>query len=300
MKFAVLVSGFLLSAVALAHGPSPLLADDGRDLSFLLKRYDGPIPILRTTVKGKRHAVPRTLQVEEVPVRRALNGLVERQQCTNPNYLPCSSGLQCCPAGTICGTGSCCLAGQLPCAGGGCCSDALGDCCVDETCCPADYVCAPANNGAIGCCRRGQTCSGNLSGVCADKTGVPCPGETTCCPAGTTCGARDTTGKVTCLDSRGVTITITNTVTNVNTNTGNNNGRNSNTIANINTNTGDNNGRNSSTINGATTTGTTTPSSSGWNNNNPLDHIKKNAALPQVVVILGLMVTVAFLSAFLF
>ena len=116
MKFAVLVSGFLLSVGALAHGPSPLLADDGRDLSFLLKRYDGPIPILRRAVKGKRHAIPRTLQVEEVPVRRALNGLVERQQCTDPGYLPCPGGAQCCPAGNVCGAGACCPAGKLPCA----------------------------------------------------------------------------------------------------------------------------------------------------------------------------------------
>src|SRR6267154_5739067 len=107
MKFAVLVSGFLLSVVALAQGPSPLLADDGRDLSFLLKRYDGPVPIFRRTVKGRRHAVPRTLQVEEVPVRRALNGLVERQTCPNAGYLPCPGGLQCCPAGTVCGPGTC-------------------------------------------------------------------------------------------------------------------------------------------------------------------------------------------------
>src|SRR5258706_1372709 len=118
MKFAVLVSGFLLSVGALEHDPSPLLADDGRDLSFLLKQYDGPVPILRRAVKGKRHTVPRTLQVEEVPVRRAPNGLVERQQCTNAGYLPCPGGLQCCPAGSLCAPGSCCPAGNyLACAG---------------------------------------------------------------------------------------------------------------------------------------------------------------------------------------
>ena len=37
-----------------------------------MKRYDGPAPILRRVVKGKRHIVPRTLQVEEVPIRRTL------------------------------------------------------------------------------------------------------------------------------------------------------------------------------------------------------------------------------------
>ena len=192
----MLVSGFLLSVVALAHGPSPLLADDGRDLSFLLKRYDGPVPILRRTVKGKRHIVPRTLQVEEVPVRRAL---VERQSTCS---IPCTGGLQCCPAGTVCGPGVCCPVGGLPCAGkckdrhsflhlslpltrghpSGCPS-ALGDCCLDNNCCPAGQVsactlltnlayisfgvpqfCALANNGAIGCCPRGQTCTGTLSG----------------------------------------------------------------------------------------------------------------------------------------
>ena len=202
MKSAVLVSGFLLSVVALAHGPSPLLADDGRDLSFLLKRYDGPVPILHRTVKGKRHAVPRTLQVEEVPIRRALNGLVERQQCTDPGYVPCPGSLQCCPAGTVCGSGACCLAGNLPCAGkckdrysflrlslplthrrSAGCPDALGDCCLDNQCCPAGQVsactlltnlayfssglpqvCVTDSNGAIGCCPRGQTCSGTVTG----------------------------------------------------------------------------------------------------------------------------------------
>ncbi|SRR5258706_953312 len=125
MKFVVLVSGFLLSVVALEHDPSPLVADDGRDLSLLLKRYDGPVPILRRAVKGKRHTVPRTLQVEEVPVRRAPNGLVERQQyCTSPGYQPCSDGLQCCPAGTLCAPGFCCPAGNhLACPTGFGCRD---------------------------------------------------------------------------------------------------------------------------------------------------------------------------------
>jgi len=160
MKFTVLVSAFLLPVVSLAHDPSPLLADDGRDLSFLLKRYDGPIPILRRAVKGKRHTVPRTLQVEEVPVRRALNGLVERQQCTDAGYVPCPGGVQCCPAGSVCGPTSCCPAGNLACTGN-CkdhrsslfrlslpltrcrssgCPDVLGDCCPSVGCCPTGQV----------------------------------------------------------------------------------------------------------------------------------------------------------------
>ena len=114
MKFAVLVSAFLLPVVALAHEPSPLLARDGRDLSFLLKRYDGPVPILLRAVKGKRHTVPRTLLVEEVPVRR---GLVERQQCVDPGYVPCPDGAQCCPADAVCGPGTCCPKGNLVCTG---------------------------------------------------------------------------------------------------------------------------------------------------------------------------------------
>ena len=62
-------------------------------------------------------------------------------------------------------------------------------------------------------------------------------------------------------------------------------------------------GPNSNTIN--TNTGTTAPSlcpSGSGNNDNPLDDIsplKKNAAFPQVAVASGLMVNVAFLSAFL-
>ena len=117
MKFAVLVSALLLPVISLAHDPSPLLADDGRDLSFLLKRYDGPAPIHRRAVKGKRHIVPRTLQVEEVPIRRAHNGLVERQQCLDPGYVPCPGGTQCCPSGAVCGPGSCCPLGNLVCTG---------------------------------------------------------------------------------------------------------------------------------------------------------------------------------------
>jgi hypothetical protein len=117
MKFAALVSAFLLPVVSLAHEPSPLLARDGRDLSFLLKRYDGPSPILLRAVKGKRHIVPRTLQVAEVPVRRALNGLVERQQCLDPGYVPCPGGTQCCPPNATCGPGTCCPAGSLTCTG---------------------------------------------------------------------------------------------------------------------------------------------------------------------------------------
>ena len=114
MKFAVLVSAFLLPVVSLAHDPSPLLAEDGRDLSFLLKRYDGPPPILRLAVKGKRHIAPRTLQVEEVPIRRAL---VERQQCTSAGDVLCSGSTQCCPQGTVCGPGTCCPTGGLACQG---------------------------------------------------------------------------------------------------------------------------------------------------------------------------------------
>ena len=116
MKLAVLIAAFLLPAVSFATTPSPLRADDGRDLSFLLKRYDGPVPILRRAVKGKRHIVPRTLQVENVPIRRAPNGLVERQQC-DAGFVACPNGTQCCPAGATCEPGSCCPAGSLRCTG---------------------------------------------------------------------------------------------------------------------------------------------------------------------------------------
>ncbi len=161
MKFAVLVSGFLLSVVALAHDPSPLLADDGRDLSFLLKQYDGPVPILRRAVKGKRHIVPSTLQVEEFPVRRAPNGLVERQVCRDSVSLPCPDGVHCCPVATICTSGSCCPIGSLACptickdrhlflrlslllthSRSSGCPDYLGDCCINNICCSAGQVSA--------------------------------------------------------------------------------------------------------------------------------------------------------------
>ena len=118
MKSVVFFLAFLLRfVVSLAGDPSPLIADDGRDLSFLLKRYDGPTPILRRAVKGARHIVPRTLQVVEVLVRRAPNGLVERAQCPDPEYVPCSGSDQCCPVGAVCGPGSCCPSGNLACKG---------------------------------------------------------------------------------------------------------------------------------------------------------------------------------------
>jgi len=285
MKFAVLVSAFLLPVVSLAHEPSPLLAHDGRDLSFLLKRYDGPVPILRRAVKGKRHTVPRTLQVEEVPVRR---GLVQRQQCLDSGYVPCAGTTQCCPALSVCGPGSCCPAGSLVCPGN-CCPDTAGACCPNVGCCPAGQVCFTALNGEVGCCPIGKTCT-TISG-CADPTSTQCPGENFCCIAGTTCG-RDATGAANCLTSTGATITPVAPVgpsTQLNTNT------NVNTINTVNP------GLNSNTVNAVTSTDTTAPSQTG-SNNNPFDKInpfKKSAALPQVAVALGSIVTVAFLSAFL-
>jgi len=117
MKFIVLISALLVPVVSLTYDASPLLADDGRDLSFLLKRYDGPVPILHQAVKGKRHIVPRTLQVEGVQIRRGLDGLVERQTCPDSGYVPCPGGTQCCPAGSTCAPGTCCPSGNLACSG---------------------------------------------------------------------------------------------------------------------------------------------------------------------------------------
>jgi len=111
MKFVALVSAFLLPVVTLAYGPSPLLADDGRDLSFLLKRYDGPAPILHRAVKGKRHIIPRTLQSSPD------DGYAVYSKCLDAAYVPCPDGSQCCPAGYVCGPGSCCPAGNLVCTG---------------------------------------------------------------------------------------------------------------------------------------------------------------------------------------
>jgi len=196
MKFAVLVPAFLLPVVTLAQGfaPSALRADDGSDLTFFLKRYDGPVAVFRRATNGKRHTVPRTLQVEEVPVRRAV-GLVERQQCVDPGYVPCAAYAQCCPAGATCGPGTCCPAGSLQCTGQ-CknrshfshlslrshsrppgCKDIKGDCCPNVGCCPSGQVrtctpttwvyfslvvpqvCFTALNGEIGCCPRGKRCT---------------------------------------------------------------------------------------------------------------------------------------------
>ena len=118
MKFAVLISTFLLPAVTFARFPTPMRAEDGTDLSILLKRYDGPIAILRRTSAAKRQIVPRTLQVAEVPVRRAANGLVKRQQCLDFGYVLCPDHVQCCPAGSTCGPGTCgCPPNVLECGG---------------------------------------------------------------------------------------------------------------------------------------------------------------------------------------
>jgi len=199
MKFAALVSAFLLPFVSLAYDPSPLHADDGRDLSFLLKRHGGPSPILRRAVKGNWHIVPHTLQIEEVTIRRALNGLVERQQFLESGYVPCPSGTQCCPPASVCGPALCCPAGNLACTGN--CKDhfrflvsspfssahtlvvlrlsrfprrLLPDRWllprwsgkrVDSTNDLANFsfsvpqVCFTGTNGRIGCCPRGQTCT---------------------------------------------------------------------------------------------------------------------------------------------
>jgi len=263
----------LFPVVSLAHNPTPLRAVDGRDLSFLLKRYDGPVPILREATKGRRHIVPRTLQVEEVPVRRALTGLVERQQCVDPGYVPCPGSTQCCPTNTACGPGNCCPLGGLTCAGN-CCPDATGDCCPNVGCCPGGQVCFTAVTGNVGCCPMGQTCT-TISG-CADHTAVECPGETFCCPAGTTCG-RDANSNATCLDKNGLTITTGP----AGTQNGNSNNA-PNTIAN------------------AQTTKTQSANSSQNTNNSPsFNPFKKSAALPRVAVASGLMVPVAFLGAFL-
>ncbi len=123
---------------------------------------------------------------------------------------------------------------------------------------------------------------------------MECPGENFCCRAGTTCG-RDAAGNATCLDPNGATVTPAAPIGPSTSTTARNSFTNTNTIVN-------NNGGNSNANNGPTNTGTTTPSPSGGGNNNPLDNInpfKKSAALPQVAVASGLMVTVAFLSAFL-
>jgi len=170
MQLTVLISAFLLPAVSLTHDPSPLLADDGRDLSFLLKRYDGPVPILHQAVKGKRHIVPRTLQVEQVQVSRAFNGLLERHECPDAGTVVCPSNTQCCPEGSVCGPGFCCPSGNLACTGN-CkvafsflrlslrsrtsrssgCPDSLGDCCPNVGCCKAGHVsvCNSVNDKSI-------------------------------------------------------------------------------------------------------------------------------------------------------
>ena len=128
MKFVVFVSALLLPVISLAHDPSPLLADDGRDLSFLLKRYDGFDPILLRPVK--LHTGPRTFQVEEVPVRNTLNGLIERQQC-----LACMGG---------CKIAISFLVRSHESRSSGC-PDPLGDCCQSHGCCSAGRVdaCTP-------------------------------------------------------------------------------------------------------------------------------------------------------------
>jgi len=169
----VLVSAFLLPVVSLAHDPSPLLADDGRDLSFLLKLYDGPAPILR---RAKRHIVPRAPpispddQVSHINQGSANNqGSADNQRSANDqgstnNQISPNDGHninQCDPKSALAGVGACCPSGNLVCAGNckDCflvlrlslrsrtshssgCSDAKGDCCPNVGCCPAGQVSA--------------------------------------------------------------------------------------------------------------------------------------------------------------
>jgi hypothetical protein len=211
MKVAALASLFLLPVLALASNPSPLQAVDGRDLSFFLKRYDGPLAILHSVAKGKkRHIVPRTLQVEEIPVRRAL---VERQQCLDAGYLVCPSGTECCPAGYTCGTNVCCPTGTttLMCTGicknqsrsllylylrshthsfnpslssssSGCIAG-QGDCCPNAGCCPT---------GQVSTCtlsRSAHSPFSIFSSVVPQVCFTALNGDIGCCPIGQTCTA---------------------------------------------------------------------------------------------------------------
>ena len=119
MKFVVLVSAFLLPVVSLVLDPSPLLADDGRDLPFLLKRYDGPAPAYPpSSSQWKAPHRPAHSPSRGSLIRKALNGLVERQQCRAAGYVPAwcypvfPGGLRlwpgyCCPAGSFVCAGSC-------------------------------------------------------------------------------------------------------------------------------------------------------------------------------------------------
>jgi len=140
---------------------------------------------------------------------------------------------------------------------------------------------------------------------------VQCPGETFCCRPGTNC-SRDAAGNAACLDPTGVTLTpntgrnsFTATPTpGINGNNNNNNNGNNNNNNNNNSVHNDNSTNNYNSPNNiGNTNNNNSPNNIGnTNNNSPNNNggININSGtIPQVAVTSGLMVTIAFLTAFL-
>ncbi|PVG04182.1 hypothetical protein CPB86DRAFT_778438 [Serendipita vermifera] len=115
----------------LAGSPGPLKSLSGRDYSHHLKRTDEPFPIRLTVAKRGAAAVPRTLQVPDVPVARRSSPagvlVAARQVSCDYGYSLCADGVGCCPTGA-----QCCTEEVLCCSGGACCG---GSCCENNGVC---------------------------------------------------------------------------------------------------------------------------------------------------------------------
>ena len=148
----------------------------------------------------------------------------------------------------------------------------------------------------------------NLHPGCADKTTVECPGETFCCPVGKTC-ARDAAGNAVCQDPSnsdpGTTNNTNPLITDKDTNSSTND-KDTNSSTNdkdtkkdSNDNNKDNNDNNKDNNNNNNNNKDNNNSSKSTNSTSSINNQKSDASLPQVVPAWGLVVTVAFLSAFL-
>ena len=125
----------------------------------------------------------------------------------------------------------------------------------------------------------------NLHPVCADKTTMLCPGETFCCPVGKTC-TRDAAGTAVCQDPSNDPGHKDPDTKDPDTKKGDDKDKDTNKDSNDNDKDNNDNNKDSS-------------KNTNTNSTSSIDNQKSDASLPQVVPAWGLVVTVAFLSAFL-
>lgn len=108
MIFLSLLFAYLLPSLVLAGSPGALKALSGRDYSHLLKRIDDEqLPARMSLVRKHSIAVPRTLQVPSIPIRRSSPAgllVAARQLSCDAGYSACADGNGCCPSGAECCT----------------------------------------------------------------------------------------------------------------------------------------------------------------------------------------------------